>query len=224
MAPIRISRAGLVQCPACHTHTYVAEDVHETACNFCKAMLRVAADGRGLLATIRAHVGVTGGALAAALAGMSVAACSDDGGGGGAADTVVNDGQTSDVPPTDVYGSPPDADAGSTADTGSAADTTKTDAGPTDTAQAKDTEPVALYGGPPIDDTSTPPTDAGSTEDAGASKDTGSSGSDDIAVAPLYGLPIPVDACNSKDEDAGSGDVTDADEPPPQPEYGIPPG
>ena len=213
MAPIRISRAGMVECPACHTHIYVEEDLEQTVCAFCKVELRVGVQSEGIFAAIRSRMGVTGGALTASLAGLSMAACGNTVQPvyGLPADGVPFDAAGADVEPPDVNATDGgtasaagSSDAGSSdaGSSGSDAGSGDTGAGDIATDTAKDAGAVALYG--------LPPQDAGSSKDAGSSNDAGKTdagGGEDAA----------------SEDDVSSGDAAASKDVPMQPLYGAPP-
>lgn len=222
MAPIRVSRSGLTECPSCHAHMEVAAQVRDSVCPFCGTALVRAPDAadRGL----RRLAGLSGrsGLLAATLLGaLAVTACEDSGDPTGA---------SADASKPDGGGLSDGSDAGTTPD----ATTTDAQASTDDAATTTDTTvspdlPVALYGLPP-EDAFVPP-DAAATDDAHQ---------DDLQIAPMYGLPAdvdqpPADAQNSDDiavvpmygmpadvQEQGP-DVQEAPDSVPQPKYGGPP-
>lgn len=180
---IRVSRHGMTRCTSCDRHIRLEAVVHETRCPFCGGALTApSTTGRGLL-------GRTGGALAASLMSFGIGAgCLDDN------ERDTNDAaDVSDSSVTDV------ADVPDTRpDTSPDPDSIQPVYGlPMDVEIADDSTPQPEYGLPM--DTS--------DEDGDDAKDTGSS--DDIPIAPLYGLP-PADT------------IEPADDATPQPEYGLP--
>jgi predicted RNA-binding Zn-ribbon protein involved in translation (DUF1610 family) len=185
---IRVSRHGMTRCTSCDRHIRLEAVVSETRCPFCGGALTAPTTGRGLL-------GRTGGALAASLMSFGIGAgCLDD--------TERNSGDAADVSDSSVT------------DTADAADgTDSSDTRPDTTPDPDSIQPV--YGLPmdvEIADDSTPQPEYGlpmdtSDDDTEDVKDT--SGTDDIPIAPLYGLP-PADT------------VEPADDATPQPEYGLP--
>lgn len=178
---IRVSRHGMTRCTSCDRHIRLEAVVSETRCPFCGAALSAPTPGRGLL-------GRTGGALAASLMSFGIGAgCLDD--------TERNTSDTADVSDSSV------SDVSDTTDT-------RPDTSP-------DPDSIQPVYGLPMDveiaDDSTPQPEYGlpmdTSDDSEDGKDT--SNTDDIPIAPLYGLP-PADTVEPAD------DVT------PQPEYGLP--
>lgn len=224
MAPIRVSRSGLTECPACHAHIEVSEQVRGTVCPFCGAALNRAPDAA--VRNLRRLTGLGGrsGLLAATLLGaLAVTACEDSGDSSNAgADAGKPDGgSVSDS--ADAIGGP---DATGTDDAAVATDA----ASATDVQVATDTVvgpdlPVALYGLPP-DDVLAPDPDAvheddlqiapmyGLPADVDQPQPDAQSG-EDIAVVPMYGMPADVQQ--------ESPDVEEAPDSVPQPKYGGPP-
>lgn len=227
---IRVSRHGMTRCTSCDRHIRLEAVVHETRCPFCGGALTAPSNlGRGLL-------GRTGGALAASLMSFGIGAgCLDD--------TERNSSDAADVS---------DSSVSDTADTPDTPDTNDTsDARPDTSIDPDSIQPV--YGLPmdvEIADDSTPQPEYGlpmdtSDEDGDDIRDTGAS--DDIPIAPLYGLPpadtvepvedvtpeplygLPMDVVDDTGpDDAGDSKddarETESDGSIPVPLYGLPPG
>lgn len=180
---IRVSRHGMTRCTSCDRHIRLEAVVHETRCPFCGGALTAPSNlGRGLL-------GRTGGALAASLVSFGIGAgCLDDSERDTSDAADVSDSSVTDV--SDTSDTRPD--------TSPDPDSIQPVYGlPMDVEIADDSTPQPEYGLPM--DTS--------DDDVEDSKDTSST--DDIPIAPLYGLP-PADT------------IEPADDATPQPEYGLP--
>lgn len=221
---IRVSRHGMTRCTSCDRHIRLEAVVHETRCPFCGGALTApSTTGRGVL-------GRTGGALAASLMSFGIGAgCLDD--------TERNSSDVADVSDSSVTDT---ADVPETNDT--------SDTRPDTNIDPDSIQPV--YGLPmdvEIADDSTPQPEYGlpmdtSDEDVEDSKDTGSS--DDIPIAPLYGLPpadtiepvedvtpeplygLPMDVVDDTGPEDTKDDAreTESDGSIPVPLYGLPPG
>lgn len=218
MAPIRVSRSGLTECPSCHAHMEVAEQVRGSVCPFCGTALQRAPEtaDRGLRRL--AGLGGRSGLLAATLLGaLAVTACEDNGDASNAgADTGKPDGGSV----TDSSDASDGADAAGTDDAATATDAEVA----TDTVVGPDL-PVALYGLPP-EDIIAPDPDAKHEDDLQIAPMYGlpadvdqpppdAQSGDDIAVVPMYGMPADVQE--------QSPDIEEAPDSLPQPKYGGPP-
>jgi len=175
MAPIRISRQRMTECPACHSHIQVSEQPAETICAFCGAGLLAAAAEKpaGALELVRRAGSGRSSALAASLLGLSLAAC---GGKSGGAGTDKNDVFGGDLGAADAS----DGSGGETSGDGAGGDggvDGLADAGPDGLAPDSND-------GENIDVTPTPD----GAFDGGPFADV-----EDGGVAPLYGLPQDTD-------------------------------